>query len=258
MTDVESIQRTFVDGLASDEGFERHGPRRATWDVSRGCEDPVGVTRASRKTGLAKNLAANRGGILNRLSVKAPPMIELNMLVPCRRCPTCLRKHAHLWRTRAMVEIEASNRTWFGTLTCKPDVHVWIDSVCSSKHGDFWSMPQSKKFEMQAQVLGAEVTKYLKRLRKESGHRFRYLLVTELHDGVRTSEEMRGRPHLHMLLHEYAGQQIPKSLLEKQWQHGFSSWRLTEGQGAAWYISKYISKASEARTRASLGYGISQ
>lgn len=245
LTDVETIQRVFVQALADEHGFTRHGTRMGTWDVSRGCDNPTPVTMASRATGSLKAIRLNR----------RPPGIELVLLTPCRRCRVCLQKHAALWRGRAMTEMEYASRTWFGTITCRPDVHVWIDHVCATRERDFWGLSPDKKFAAQTKVLGEEVTKYLKRLRKQSGHRFRYLLVTETHDGERTSDEIRGRPHLHMLLHEFPGQALPKRLLEAQWPHGFTSWKLAEGQGAAWYVSKYISKAVDARVRASTGYG---
>jgi len=247
--DAEAIQRMFVHALA-DEGFIRSGNRIGTWDVSRGCEDPIAVTQSSRQTGLAKNL---------RKPGYTIPVIELVLLTPCRSCPTCLRRHARLWASRAVEETNESARTWFGTLTARPDVHVWIDAVAATRTRDFWSLPSGKKFELQSKVIGEEVTKYLKRLRKESGHRIRYLCVTEVHDGEKTSDFMRGRPHIHVLLHEFAGQQFPKEMLERQWRHGFTKFRLVDNaRHAAWYVSKYISKASEARTRASLGYGKQQ
>jgi len=245
VTDVETIQRVFVQAMADPHGFTRHGSRMGTWDVSRGCLDPTPVTMASRATGSLRAV---------RLK-KRPAGIELVLLTPCRRCEVCLRKHAALWRGRACTEIEYSARTWFGTMTCRPDIHVWVDHVCATRERDFWNLSPDKKFAARTKVLGEEATKFLKRVRKQSGHRIRYLLVTEIHDGERTSYEMRGRPHLHMLLHEFPGQQVPKRLLESQWVFGHSSWRLTEGQGAAWYVSKYISKATDARVRASVGYG---
>lgn len=246
LTDVETIQRTFVKALHSDS-FTRHGLRRGTWDVSRDCEKPVPVTLHSRATGLIRNLTRN--------GVKPVPGIELTLLTPCRRCRVCLGKKARLWRYRALTEIESAERTWFGTLTCNPDAHYWIDSVCSTRKRDFWSLPHEKKFAEQATVLGAEVTKYLKRIRKNSGNPFRYLLVTEIHNSRETSDDMRGRPHQHLLLHEFPGLPIRKSVLDSAWHHGFSQWRLTRDQEAAWYVSKYISKSTDARVRASLNYG---
>lgn len=244
--DAEAIQRLFVAAM-SDEAFERRGSRLGVWDVSRGCEDPVKVTYASRATGLAKNL---------RKPGYRVPVIEMVLLTPCRSCPTCLKRHARLWAGRAASECEAGVRTWFGTLTLRPDVHVWIDQLCATRKRDFWTLPIGKKFAAQSEVLAQEITKYLKRVRKQSGARIRYLCVTEVHDGPSTSDFMRGRPHVHLLLHEGPGPQLTKSVLESQWRHGFTQFRLVNSSNhAAWYISKYVSKASEARTRASLGYG---
>jgi len=247
MPDVESIQRLFVRALA-DPAFQRHGTRMGTWDVSRGCEDPQPVTQWSRSTGKAKNLG--------RKGVKPAPMIELTLLTPCRRCEHCLKRHAWLWSGRARTETEAASRTWFITLTASMDRHYWIDRVCSTRVGNFDGLTRSEKFREQAKVYGAEVTKWLKRLRKETGHRFRYLQVTEIHDGIDTAPEMRGRPHVHLLLHEYPGQPVRKEVIQRQWKMGFSTAKLVDNERqAAWYVSKYISKAVEVRTRASTGYG---
>lgn len=248
-TDVERIQRTFVDALSS-ESFERHGLRRGTWDVSLDCETPVPVQLYSRATGLVKNLSKH--------GVRAVPGIELNLLTPCRRCPVCLRRKARHWRERAIAEITQSNRTWFGTLTTRPDFDVWLDQLAASKTRNFWSADEVKKFEPRARVLGTEVTKYLKRVRKNSGCQFRYLLVTELHASANTAAEKFMRPHVHILLHEFAGQPIAKRLLDAAWGHGHCQWRLVADIRAAWYVSKYISKASSARVRASLDYGQSE
>jgi len=245
-TDVETIQRTFAKGLYSDT-FERHGLRRGTWDVSRDCENPVPVTLHSRATGDMRRFS--------RKGVRAMAGIELTMLTPCRMCRVCLRKKAKLWADRARSEIEMSERTWFGTMTCRPEVHYWIDSVCATQRANFHSLPREEQFGAQSRAMGIEVTKYLKRIRKNSGCSFRYLQVTEIHDSPNTADMLRGRPHVHMLIHEVRGQPIRKSVLDSAWHHGFSQWRLVANQGAAWYISKYISKASDARVRASLGYG---
>lgn len=244
--DVETIQRVFARALFSDS-FERIGARRGVWDVSRDCDRPVPVVMHSRATGLAKAISRKGFGPV--------PGIELVMLTPCRRCRVCLAKKARLWRNRAVEEIASASRTWFGTLTCHPEAHVWIDHVCATRERDFWAQPSDKKFAAQSRVLGTEVTKYLKRVRKNSGCRFRYLLVTEKHQSAKTSDEMYGRPHLHVLLHEFAGQPVRKHFLDDAWHHGFCQWRLVDGVKAAWYVSKYISKAQDARVRASLHYG---
>lgn len=244
---VERIERLFVDAMSS-ETFERLGSRRGVWDVSRDCETPVPVVMHSRATGSIRR--ALHGGQVHGM--------ELTLLTPCRRCQTCLRKKARLWRDRALAEIHASPRTWFGTLTLRPDVHVWIDRLAATRCANFWERTERQKFGARAEVVGIETTKFLKRVRKNAGAQYRYLLVVETHDGPETSEAYRMWPHMHMLVHEVPGEpQITKRVLERAWHHGFSQWRLTRDDEAAWYVSKYLTKASEERTRASLGYGSS-
>lgn len=244
--DIEHIQGLFVRAMADDTGFTRHGSRMGTWDISRGCESPVPVTLYSRQTGKAKALRTG----------KIPPGIELVLVTPCRRCRTCLKRHARLWRERAVHEIENSDRTWFGTLTLSPEEHTRVDHLCATAIGrNFWNLPPGKKFAARKKVIGREITLYLKRVRKESGVPFRYLCVFETHDGEDTSDFMRGRPHVHFLLHEFAGP-VRKRTLDAQWKLGFTNWRLaTTTWQAAWYVAKYISKAVDARVRASLRYG---
>lgn len=195
------------------------------------------------------------GSVKRALSGAPIHGISILMKTPCRRCGTCLRKKARLWRYRALAEIEAAPRTWFGTLTLSPETHVWVDHVCSTRKRDFWSLPSEKKFAERTSVMGIEVTKYLKRVRKNGGTPFRYLLVSETHDSGKTSDEYRGWPHCHLLVHEYPASPVRKHVLDDAWHHGFCQWRLTRNQEAAWYVSKYISKAMDARTRASIEYG---
>lgn len=242
--DVESIQRMFAEAMSS-ETFSRHGSRSGTWDISGTCEKPVPVTHHSRASGLAKNL---------RKGAKMPPGIELTMLTPCRQCEACLRYIAYFWRGRAQTEIQAAQRTWMVTFTCRPDFHVWIDHACATRERNFWGQPPDKIFAARAKVFGEEVTKYLKRLRKQSKAKIRYLLIAETHDGLSTSDFMRGRPHYHMLLHE-TETEVSKRLIQAQWHHGFTDVKLADS-GAAWYVSKYITKAKQARVRASLRYGL--
>lgn len=243
---IERIERIFVDALQS-ESFTRHGARRGTWDVSHDCDSPVPVVLHSRATERLANLGDR--GVIPR------PGIELIMLTACRKCRVCMAKRSKLWTFRAMNEIDASSRTWFGTLTVEPAKHYWIDELAATRKRDFWQLTESKKFETRVRVLGEQVTLYLKRLRKEARTKFRYLLVSEMHDSPNTSPLMRGRPHVHLFMHELWGQPaLKKRTLEAQWPLGFSSWKIADRR-AAWYISKYLTKANDARIRASLEYG---
>jgi len=245
--DVETIQRMFVDAMSTDT-FTRHGSRMGTWDISGTCESPVPVTHWSRKTGLAKNLAI---GLF-----KNPAMIELTLLTSCRKCTACLRYLAWFWRSRAETELAQAKRTWMVTFTCRPDFHVWIDHECATRERNFWAQPTDKIFAARSKVFGKEITKYLKRLRKQTKTKIRYLLIAERHDGSDTSEFMRGRPHYHMLLHEQ-DIAVTKRVIQAQWAHGFTDAKLAD-TGASWYVSKYITKASQARVRASLRYGLNE
>lgn len=244
--DVEAIQRLFVEAMASDT-FTRHGSRSGTWNLAQGCEEPVPVTLHSRATGLAKNITPRKW--------KPIPMIELVLLTRCRHCGWCLKRKSWEWATRAETEIERAQRTWFGTLTFRPDEHIRLEYVAMTKIGNFASLAPRKKFELLTNETGREVTLFFKRLRKNNPLcHIRYLAVTEIHNSDRTSPEMRGRPHIHLLVHEFPGQLLTKRALEAEWSLGFQNWKLAD-KGAGWYVSKYVSKASEARVRASLRYG---
>lgn len=166
----------------------------------------------------------------------------------CRKCTACLRHRGRLWTARAMDETGFSIRTWMGTLTLHPDRQTWarytaIADLRRRGHDD----PSSDAvFQRSVHVIGQEITRFLKRVRKKS--RFRYLLVTEAHKS--------GLPHFHMLLHEYASP-ILKRDLEKQWVYGFSHWRLVDNDNArqCGYVCKYLTKSALTRVRASADYG---
>lgn len=244
--DVENLQRLFVERL-NDPNFTRTGARKGELDVSGNCRNPTPVVRFSRQSGDARNFRAKE--------FRGLPLIEITFMTRCRQCPECRKAHASEWRKKAISEINASERTWFGTLTLRPEVHFAVDVVCSAVSGDFEALPEEQKFPLRAKEVGYFATKYLKRLRKESGHRFRYLLVTEMHNSQRSAPEMLGRPHLHMLIHEFTGSALRKRSLEDQWPYGHSSWRLTADARAAFYVAKYLTKAVQVRTRASQHYG---
>ena len=237
----------------TSESFTRLGSRRGIWDVSRDCEEPVPVvlhSRATERVSYARN-AAN----------KPRPGIEVTLMTSCRKCRVCMRKRTRLWQWRAKQELAVAPRSWLSTLTVEPAKHYWIDECASTRTRDFWHLSEAKKFETRVRVLGGEVTKYLKRLRK--GNRkegwpathFRYLMVSEMHDSPDTSPEMRGRPHCHLFIHEVRGMpSLVKRRLEAHWPLGFSSWKLADDR-AYWYVPKYLTKANDARVRASIGYG---
>lgn len=209
------------------------------------------------------------GDCKSPLSVKANAAtgaLFTTMLVRCRKCTTCLRARRNYWGFAAMNEtvraLESGLRTWFGTLTLRPDVQQelkqraiekWMLDNPTSKVPDwFEDMTCDKQFALVRNELLLEIQKYWKRLRK-AGHAFKYFVVFERHKS--------GLPHVHFLLHEQ-DKPIRKRDLQGQWPLGHSNVSIVGGKSrnaaapekAAWYVSKYLSKSYQSRQLASRGY----
>lgn len=156
-----------------------------------------------------------------------------------------------IWEQRAKAEVQAAQRTWFGTLTLRPEAHATMGSrarVRLSRQGiDFDALPFGEQFLERHREINVEITKYLKRVRKQSPLGFRYLLVVEHHKS--------GLPHYHMLVHELVDGAVKYAVLADQWQLGFEKWKVVADMRQATYLCKYLSKATIARVRASVAYG---
>lgn len=189
-------------------------------------------------------------GLPSMLEKDSTPL-PVEFAARCRKCEQCLAHRRRLWTARAIDEVSASERTWFGTLTVAPAHRFRLAVLAERKHlrrggESLSSLEPPERFKLLAASLGEEVTKFFKRLRKKHGG-LRYLLVTERHKS--------GDPHLHLLLHE-AKQPVTKATLEEQWRLGFSHWRLVDRDpGAATYVCKYLAKDALTRVRASQHYG---
>lgn len=118
----------------------------------------------------------------------------------------------------------------------------------------------------------------------------RYLIVCEAHDGEFTSVEMRGRPHFHVLFHTANDGRLllgspaqaliagddgdwtarkyrtrsgwklgvfvkDEAPMRRAWDHGLTKFQWCHNEQTASYLTKYLSKALDARVRASQGYG---
>lgn len=169
----------------------------------------------------------------------------------CRKCGPCLDHRRRLWTARAIDELRASTRTWFGTLTVAPEhrfrLRLLADRKCQSRRAEGLSeLTAAEQFAAVAAECLSEAQRWLKRVRKQARVPLRYLLVVEAHKS--------GDPHLHILLHEPGGP-VRKQVLEDQWRTGFSHWRLVEGDGPAVYACKYLTKSILTRVRASRRYG---
>lgn len=217
----------------------------------------------------------------------------------CRKCFSCKRRKMNFWTARAVTEFQNSARTMLCTFTVSPDQDLaWDQEIRSrlySERTDFdKDLTEPEKFAARVQRFGEELTLYLKRLRKgDVTHprpALRYLLIAEAHESDATSDEKRGRPHFHMLLHEQrAGALVlgdpqralaegqdgewerryvkvkglwkpfvfasDMAFVRKQWELGFTKVQLCHDVNSAVYPCKYLNKAVMARVRASQLYG---
>lgn len=109
-------------------------------------------------------------------------------------------------------------------------------------------------FDLRQRELGKELTLFLKRLRERYGSTLRYLLVAEQH-----SDQLAGRPHFHMLLHELDPTRPLKSAtIKASWRRrlGFMHAKLRDGDTrAAGYVTKYLTKSPAYCIRSSKHYG---
>lgn len=246
------------------------------WDVSGNCSNPSVMSHTGREAGgrywsdleeggsdawmTAKNIVVlgERSFYVDRSGKRksghkgsAPMWVDIT--VRCRKCPNCLRTRARQWAMRAKTEIAASSRTWFGTLTMTPSEHHLAFSRAIVMYKDSTGIDLERadsdvQFKERVKALTPEVTRWLKRLRKNSGAKLRYILVAEAHKN--------GLPHFHILVHEAHGSGMVKhAQLAEAWNLGFTRFKLVENTGSAWYVCKYLSKSALSRVRASVGYG---
>ena len=152
-----------------------------------------------------------------------------------------------------MTEVVMAERTWFGTLTLRPDRQQFaLDSArmkCARQGIDFDGLSDDERFRLRHNFVSQELTRWMKRVRKNSGAPLRYCLVAEAHKS--------GAPHYHVLIHECdPALPVRKEVLKSAWTWGFTKFVLVKDQRAALYVTKYLSKDARARVRASLQYGV--
>lgn len=243
---------------ALDNGGQLVRPTTVAWNVAGKCSDPHFVEIAGRpeRQALPNHTWSKKLGfvMLDRHAAvdrhtypgtKGQHPLWVDMTVGCRKCPACLRARMIHWRERAVLEINAASRTWFGTLTLSPHEH-WL-SQCRARV-EFAGLSAAEQFAERHRANGVLLTNYVKRIRKHAGAGLRFLCVAEAHKS--------GLPHYHMLVHEpHRGSIVRHAQLSVQWTHGFTTWKLVRDAKAANYVAKYLAKSSLARVRASVGYG---
>lgn len=282
MMSVERLRHLSVRAVLGGWGVVER-PRLVRLKLEMDCEDPIPFELFARSRKISGRVVYTVYGALR-----------------CRKCAACAKRKAMFWTGRAITEYHRSARTWFGTLTLSPDEHHLIDAraqVRLGTRGVAWQQLSAREqFAERAKEVGVEMTLYVKRLRKgDADHvkpRIRYLMVAEVHDSEKTSDEMRGRPHYHMLIHEQeAGALVlgnahsvliagvkdgemerrmiktrsgwkpavfaaDDAFIRTQWKLGHTKWQLAEDARSAAYVCAYLNKALEVRVRASQGYGV--
>lgn len=275
-------------------GATRHSASSWEWDISGRCHSPIprelrarparrwvkgknalAATKANQIVReimqqfpgaeiLSTNIGPQPGGWEKYVTVKPGSQHTQHMLlhVKCRKCPACLAERRRLWELRALRETMAAPRTWFGTITLNQTAQfaaLTRAQARSTRRGIvFEALTTQQRFAAVHYQISGELTKYLKRVRKESGAPLRFLLVAEAHAS--------GQPHYHALVHEVdRDRAVTKRTLDDQWKLGFTRWRLVDqhvpgepeiGKARpARYVCKYLGKSAMARVRASLKYG---
>lgn len=227
-----------------------------SWEVDHhgDCTSPVRLVEYARK---------DRKGNLrtNEWQPGDETPLTIYRATRCRSCGPCLRFRGRLWWRRARAEVAMSSRTWFGTLTLDPWEHFQCElrareHVRNADAVEWSSLPPGEQFLERHKIIGEELTRYLKRLRKARNTSFRYLLVAEVHEGKRGSGLNIGLPHYHMLLHEQLLRPpMTWATLDDQWKLGFTTWKLVDSPKMVGYVTKYVAKSALARVRASGRYG---
>lgn len=243
--DRETVEALFKKGLT--EGGRRKSLARLEWDVSGNCQNSVGREIDARPAAIGK-------GKYIVVSHDTAVPLQIDLSVRCRRCPNCLGQRRAMWSARAVAEYRTAVRTWLGTFTLRPDEHEMVRHLCiieSAKTGqDFDLLTEGQQFVRKHQKISKWLTLWLKRVRKNSGAKMRYMIVCEAHK--------TGLPHYHALIHEtQMDRQVTKRVLQGAWNHGFTNFKLLpiDEARAATYACKYLSKSILARVRASIDYG---
>ena len=232
---------------------------RWEWDIAGRCEAPASREFFARPPDRRSSHRPDWGFI----GIDEPPgpgqPLTLLMFMQCRKCRYCLWRRSAQWRDRARLETDMAARTWFATWTLHPDrQHHYLSmarAALSAQRTDFEEIGPAEQFQRLCWQIGRQFTLGFKRLRKNAQAEVRYLIVAERHKS--------GAPHFHGLIHEQHGSPpvTHASLVRDLWHYGekkvpegFVKYKLCDTATAS-YVTKYLSKAAEARVRASLRYG---
>lgn len=278
--------------------------RRCTVDFSGSCESPVEITRIARRKSYEVMAAdvdrepfryepdiAKRVGLYSRagreLAVERQAgdvrVNDPRILVSqyrCRICDRCLEAKSSYWCCRAEREFSESAVTWMMTITLSPDEHARLDVAAMKRwHArETGRAPSPKEFlQCRMSVFREWFYLWLRAVegRGRSAWKRSYCCVVEVHDSEKTSAGMRGRPHLHVLIHErFVGALFDPDDYEiavendrevcrladdsrprKLWPKGFTKIVRCDDQEAVTYVMKYLHLSIGYRVGASFHYG---
>lgn len=238
-----TIKRMIDRCLKSSGTVDPDIPTSYYWDIQGNCINPFVTEWYARN-----DLTLDRMKDIKRHTRRR---LDLRIRTRCRACQNCRNQRRNLWYARARSEIIASPRSWFGTLTIAPEhqdhFELLAKKASKSKSVDWYTLSSRRQFQKIYEQISPEITRYLKRVRKKTKGKLRFVLVAEKHKS--------GKPHFHMLVHQDGAIPITYRDLSEQWHLGFTNFKLVDKPEIAGYISKYISKAILCRVRASLKYG---
>lgn len=270
--DWTSVKAIAMKALAS--GGRMTNRTTVEWNIARRCAQPVWLHLWARSDN-EESLQVFDTAWYNATEPKpawrrrSDFRMNVEMHVPCRKCPPCLKDRGREWAMRAQSELRASHRTWFGTLTVEPEKHYMFASrarvrLANEKSTDFDTLPEAERFKQVEREYNRELQLMWKRLRK-AGHKFRFIVVCES-----SPDHQSGLPHYHCLIHELSDPIKHRDLAGRRadskrgvdyvppaWLHGFSKFKLVDASHAkaAWYVCKYLTKDARVRVRASKSYG---
>ena len=240
--DIRDVRRLAARALAN--GGRQTGAATVEWNLAGNCERPYGTVHRGRPE-------VDRPYHMHDKGVQ-----YVEILTRCRNCEPCRKVRRNLWSYRASAETQAWPRTWFGTLTLRPEAH-WRFLTEARAKGDAGGtdidteVSPEEAFRRYEARVWREVDLMLKRIRQarvDAGEgNIRYLCVTERHKS--------GVAHYHLLVHQVGEMPLKHTALEGGWPHGFTKWRLVKHMAEARYVAKYLAKDAVARVRASQSYG---
>ncbi|QXP07812.1 MAG: replication initiator protein [Arizlama microvirus] len=181
-----------------------------------------------------------------RVSMETLCETDLVRTVRCRKCEACGRARKRQWIARAITESFLSERTWFVTLTLRPAIVLEHQPKVEASTRFLEAKTVEDKVSAWDHHLKSELQQYLKRVRKNSHGRIRYMQVVEAHAS--------GLPHWHILVHETSARATSKLCLRTNWHMGFTHARLATATDI-FYVCKYAAKSAPGRLRASQRYG---